>query len=344
MKFLEKYIFDVFFIGVNLTFFPMHFLGLAGMPRRISDYPDSFAGWNNIASIGSFISVIATVFFFYVLFGIFKNEHIVYKRNIWKLYENYRSIKLSKINLSFFFFYDAASDWQVTFQDPATTVMEKIIDLHNDIMVILIFIITFVSWILFRIVWHFNQNNTDTIRFKFVHHSTIEWIWTIIPTILLLIIATPSFSLLYTIDQLHDPKLTLKIIGHQWYWSYEYSDYVNNSIDETIEFDSYMVAEEDLTFGALRLLEVDNRLFLPVETSIRLLITSSDVLHSWAVPSLGVKMDACPGRLNQVSLFILREGIYYGQCSELCGINHAFMPIVVTATSIEHYLDWLTNK
>ena len=150
--------------------------------------------------------------------------------------------------------------------------------------------------------------------------------------------------MLYIIDELHNPQVTLKIVGHQWYWSYEYSDYIVEWPDESIVFDSYMILEDDLTAGAYRLLEVDNRVVLPSETVIRLLITSLDVLHSWAVPSLGVKMDACPGRLNQVSLFIERDGIYYGQCSELCGVNHAFMPIVVEALPIEDYESWLQYK
>jgi cytochrome c oxidase subunit 2 len=236
-----------------------------------------------------------------------------------------------------------AKEWQMSFLEPASPTMEKILDLHNDIMIFLIAIVIFVSYMLATIIIYFSQHNIKTKRFSFEHHTNVERIWTYVPTFILLMIATPSFSLLYSIDELHDPKITLKIIGHQWYWSYEYSDYAINSIDESIMFDSYMITEDDLTIGALRLLEVDNRVILPVETSIRLLITSSDVLHSWAVPSLGVKMDACPGRLNQVSLFINRGGIYYGQCSELCGINHAFMPIVIEAVKLETYIKWI-NK
>ena len=208
-------------------------------------------------------------------------------------------------------------------------------------MFFVVFIVVFVSVILIQIIRLFYYTNLHTLRYRFAHHKTIEQVWTYIPAFILLSIASPSFSLLYSIDELHDPKITLKIIGHQWYWSYEYSDYVINSIEESIMFDSYMVTEDDLTFGALRLLEVDNRVVLPYNTDIRLLITSSDVLHSWAVPALGVKMDACLGRLNQVALHIFRQGIFYGQCSELCGVQHSGMPIVVEAVSIKAYKEWL---
>lgn len=172
-----------------------------------------------------------------------------------------------------------------------------------------------------------------------VHNTFLEIVWTIIPTIILVFIAIPSFALLYAYDEPDsNPYVTIKVIGHQWYWSYEYSDY---SSDSTVEFDSYMLSEEDLYKGQLRLLEVDNRVVLPVGASIRVLVTSGDVLHSWAIPSMGIKVDAIPGRLNQVVTFITRPGVYYGQCSELCGVNHGFMPIVIEAVSISDYMDWL---
>ena len=158
-----------------------------------------------------------------------------------------------------------------------------------------------------------------------------------------MIIAVPSFSLLYSVDEIIDPAITLKVIGHQWYWSYEYSDYVTQHGD-SIEFDSYMIPESDLQQGQLRLLEVDNRLVLPVNTHIRVVVTSTDVLHCCAIPSFATKLDACPGRLNQTSLYIKREGTYYGQCSEICGINHGFMPIVVDAVSLNDYIDWISEK
>lgn len=174
-----------------------------------------------------------------------------------------------------------------------------------------------------------------------VHNTRLEIIWTIIPTIILIFIAVPSFILLYSLDEVINPSVTLKAIGHQWYWSYEYSDYTE---ENSINFDSYMITENDLENGQFRLLEVDNRVVLPINTHIRVLITAGDVLHSWAVPSMNVKADAVPGRLNQLTLFIKRPGVYYGQCSELCGVNHAFMPIVVEAVSLWNYSNWLSSR
>jgi cytochrome c oxidase subunit 2 len=159
-----------------------------------------------------------------------------------------------------------------------------------------------------------------------------------------MLIAVPSFGLLYSLDELIDPTVTLKVVGHQWYWSYEYSDYATLEGGESLNFDSYMIATEDLTHGSFRLLEVDNRVVLPVNTHIRVLVTAADVLHSWAVPSFGIKVDACPGRLSQASLFIKREGVYYGQCSEICGVNHGFMPIVVKGVSVDTFVTWIAAK
>ena len=232
---------------------------------------------------------------------------------------------------------DSAEKWQVLFQDPATPIMEGITQLHHAIMGVLIVIAIFVSYILAKAIMLFNEhNNPSSIDFK--HNTTLEIVWTIIPTIILVAIGLPSFSLLYAMDEIMDPSVTIKAVGHQWYWSYEYSDYFDIA---NIKFDSYMVDETDLSEGQFRLLEVDNRTVLPVNTHIRIVVTSEDVIHSWAVPSLGVKVDAIPGRLNQIGIFIKREGVFYGQCSEICGANHGFMPIVVHAVSKDNYLQWV---
>jgi cytochrome c oxidase subunit 2 len=237
---------------------------------------------------------------------------------------------------------DAPEPWQIGFQDPATPVMQGIIDLHHDIFFFMIVILVFVIWMLSRTLYHFHHKR-NPIAEKIVHGTTIEIAWTLAPSIILLFIAIPSFALLYSMDEVVDPAVTVKAIGHQWYWSYEYSDY-NQSDEGKIVYDSYMIPEDDLQLGQRRLLEVDQRVVLPVMTHVRLIITAADVLHSWAVPSLGIKCDAVPGRLNQTPLFIKREGVFYGQCSELCGANHAFMPIVVEAVSLENYVNWIARK
>lgn len=347
--------------------------------------------------------------------------------------------------------YDSPVVDQIGFQDPATPIMEGIIDLHHDLFFFLVLISVFVSWLLiitcikhfwkmrFSLTYYFEftdkldtfttfQKNILIKLNHFIkkhdkiftnkilraidwrhlaigarkwnyykgpnwveHHRQHDWydqdeqfyshltfleiVWTIIPSLILLIIALPSFALLYAMDEVLIPNVTVKAIGHQWYWTYEYSDNLirtykrSGQVENNIiakykyrilhKFDSYMVTEEDLVriryFSEngirllennleqnsrfMRLLDVDNRMVLPLRENIRLLVTSDDVLHSWAVPSLGVKIDACPGRLNQTSIFIKREGVFYGQCSELCGINHAFMPIVIVCVSPYLYHD-----
>lgn len=180
----------------------------------------------------------------------------------------------------------------------------------------------------------------NKLYYKYLVEGTIiEVIWTTIPAVLLLFIALPSLQLLYSMDEVVDPALTIKAIGHQWYWSYEYSD-VN---EESIEFDSYMIPTSDLEDGDLRLLEVDNSVVVPVNTQVRVIITGADVIHCFAIPSLGVKADAIPGRLNQVNLLAKRPGTYYGQCSEICGSDHSFMPIVVEAVSKEKFITFINE-
>lgn len=166
----------------------------------------------------------------------------------------------------------------------------------------------------------------------------VETIWTILPAIVLVFLALPSLRLLYLLDEVNDPCLTIKAIGHQWYWSYEYSDFLD------LEFDSYMVASSDLSFGDYRLLEVDHRAVVPVSCTVRVLVTAADVLHSWTVPSLGIKADGVPGRLNQLSFFISRPGVFYGQCSEICGANHSFMPIVLEAVEVPFFVKWVIRS
>lgn len=246
---------------------------------------------------------------------------------------------LNFLNLLTLIYCDSPEKWQLGLQDPATPSMEGIIFFNSFLTLILIIIGIFVCWMLFKVLTFFVLNKNIQ---KFTHSSLLEIIWTLVPAFILLIIAIPSFSLLYSLDETINPSITLKVIGHQWYWSYEYSDATLE--EEGLNFDSYMLAQNDLTLGAFRLLEVDNRIILPTNTHVRILVTSADVLHSWAVPSLGLKIDACPGRLSQSSLFIQREGTFYGQCSEICGINHGFMPIVVKAVQVESYINWLILK
>ena len=236
---------------------------------------------------------------------------------------------------------DSPEPWQMSFQEGATPIMEGIISLHNDIMCIIVFIVIFVWWMLFRTIYLFTSNKNKK-PLHIVHGTTIELAWTIIPSFILMFIAVPSFALLYSMDEVIDPAITIKAIGHQWYWTYEYSDY-NALVSEGLNFDSYMIQEDDLELGQLRLLEVDNRVVVPTKTHIRILITSADVIHAWAIPSLGVKADAMPGRLNQAQMFIKREGVFHGQCSELCGVNHGFMPIVVEGVSFKDYISWVTS-
>jgi cytochrome c oxidase subunit 2 len=239
---------------------------------------------------------------------------------------------------------EAAEPWQFGFQDPATPIMEGIINLHHDIMFIIVVIGVFVGYLMVRAVQLFSKDVHPEAD-RVVHGTALEIFWTVTPAVILLVIAVPSFALLYSVDEIIEPAITLKAVGHQWYWSYEYSDYATEE-GETINFDSYMLPTDDLIDkpGALRLLEVDNRVVLPVRTHIRVILTAADVLHCWGIPSLALKLDACPGRLNQTSMFIKREGVFYGQCSEICGINHGFMPICVEAVSLDDYVTWVSSK
>nr|BAV71357.1 cytochrome c oxidase subunit II [Rohtee ogilbii] len=217
---------------------------------------------------------------------------------------------------------------QLGFQDAASPVMEELLHFHDHALMIVFLISTLVLYIIVAMV------STKLTNKYILDSQEIEIVWTILPAVILVLIALPSLRILYLMDEINDPHLTVKAMGHQWYWSYEYTDY------ENLNFDSYMVPTQDLTPGQFRLLETDHRMVIPVESPIRILVSAEDVLHSWAVPSLGVKMDAVPGRLNQTAFIASRPGLFYGQCSEICGANHSFMPIVVEAVPLVHFENW----
>nr|YP_011010214.1 cytochrome c oxidase subunit 2 [Halobates hawaiiensis]WPW46790.1 cytochrome c oxidase subunit 2 [Halobates hawaiiensis] len=225
------------------------------------------------------------------------------------------------------------SKWsQINFQDPNSPLMEQLLFFHDSTMIILIMITTLIAWIMFKMLFNKMIN-----RFM-MENQMIEIIWTIIPAMILILIALPSLRILYMMDETKNPTLTIKAIGHQWYWSYEYSDFKN------IEFESYMKPESEIEMNEFRLLETDNRIMLPMNNQIRIIVTATDVLHSWTIPSLGIKIDAIPGRLNQGSMFINRPGIMYGQCSEICGANHSFMPITIESMNTKQFVSWLKNN
>ena len=250
---------------------------------------------------------------------------------------------MSIFNYNFIINLDAPSAWGIYFQDSATPQMEGLVELHDNIMYYLVIILFAVGWILLSIVRNYISTKSP-ISHKYLNHGTlIELIWTITPAVILILIAFPSFKLLYLMDEVSDPSMSVLAEEHQWYWSYQYPDFLD-STDELIEFDSYIVPESDLEFGTLRMLEVDNRVIIPELTHTRFIVTSGDVIHSFACPALGIKCDAYPGRLNQVSVFINREGVFYGQCSEICGILHSSMPIVIESVSLEKFLEWLGDQ
>ena len=214
---------------------------------------------------------------------------------------------------------------QLGLQDAASPLIEELLHFHDHALIIVILISTMVLYIILAMV-------TAKLTDKLVLDSQeIEVIWTVLPAVVLILIALPSLRLLYIMDEVNAPHVTVKAIGHQWYWTYEYTDY------EELEFDAYMIPTQDLAPGQFRLLEADHRMVVPAESPVRVLVTAEDVLHSWALPALGVKVDAVPGRLNQATFILDRPGVFYGQCSEICGANHSFIPIVVESTPLEHF-------
>lgn len=220
---------------------------------------------------------------------------------------------------------------QLGLQDATSPIIEELLSFHDHALIIVFLISSLVLYII-SLMLTTSLTHTSTIDAQ-----EVETIWTILPAIILIIIALPSLRILYIIDEINNPYITIKTLGHQWYWSYEYTDY------EELTFDSYIIPTHELVPGQFRLLEVDNRVILPTELTVRILISSEDVLHSWAVPSLGLKTDAIPGRLNQTTLLSTRPGLYYGQCSEICGSNHSFMPIVLEVVPLKFFEKWSSS-
>nr|AND96054.1 cytochrome c oxidase subunit 2 [Onthophagus giraffa] len=217
-------------------------------------------------------------------------------------------------------------------QDAASPLMEQLIMFHNHTLLILLMITVMVGYLMSTLF--FNKFN---YRFL-LENQMIEIIWTIAPAVTLIFIALPSLQLLYLLDEINNPMISLKSIGHQWYWSYEYSDF------KKLEFDSYMIPMNEMKSNNFRLLDVDNRTILPYNSQIRMLVTAADVIHSWTIPALSVKIDATPGRLNQISFLMNRTGLFFGQCSEICGANHSFMPIVIESISMKYFIKWMNSN
>jgi cytochrome c oxidase subunit 2 len=235
-------------------------------------------------------------------------------------------------------FADKPRPWEMGFQEPATPVMEQVVLFHDKLLWIIIAIAVFVLALLVVVMVRFNEKRNPTPS-RTTHNTTLEVLWTVIPVLILLFIAfgppVSSFKLLYFADRTAEPAMTVKAIGHQWYWSYEYPDHGNFTVDANLNWEAT---------GDQRLLETDNHVVVPVNTKIRLLTTADDVIHSWAMPSFGIKLDSVPGRINETWFEVTREGTFYGQCSELCGNGHGYMPIVVEAVSKDKFDAWVKEK
>ncbi|MGB1077323.1 MAG: cytochrome c oxidase subunit II [Bdellovibrionales bacterium] len=229
-----------------------------------------------------------------------------------------------------------AEPYQLGLQEPATPVAQRMYDFHNLLLYLITFIVVFVLGLLVYVVLKFNAK-ANPVPSTTTHNTPLEIMWTLIPTLILFAVAFPSFKLLYYADRISEPEMTLKVTGYQWYWGYEYPDH------DGLSFLSYMIPDEEIDAekGQIRNLSTDNVVVLPVDTNIQILITAEDVLHAFAVPAFGIKTDAVPGRLNETWVRIEKEGTYYGQCSELCGKAHAFMPIEIKAVSKEEFEKWL---
>ena len=233
-------------------------------------------------------------------------------------------------------FANQPKEWQLGFQNPASDSMRDIVSFHNNLLLpIIIAISVFVLFLMLYACVRFRASANPNPS-KRTHNVTVEILWTLIPCLILIVMAVPSFKILYKQDTIPKADLTIKAVGYQWYWGYEYPD-------ENIIFDSYMIEEKDLRADQPRLLAVDNEVVVPVNKVVKVLITANDVLHAWALPAFGVKRDAVPGRINETWFKAEKEGTYYGQCSELCGIKHAFMPITVKVVSEDEYQKWLSE-
>jgi len=231
---------------------------------------------------------------------------------------------------------DQPRPWQLGMQPPATPVKERIHEFHDELLVIITLITVFVTGLLGYVMFRFSAKR-NPVPTRTSHNTVIEVLWTVVPVVILVAIAIPSFKLMYFMDEVPNAEMTIKVTGHQWYWSYEYPD------QGSLAFDSNIIQEKDLKPGQKRLLEVDNPLVVPVDTTIRVQITGTDVLHSWFVPSFGVQEYAVIGRLNESWMKVLHEGTYYGECNQICGVNHAFMPIAVKAVSKADFKNWLVD-
>ena len=224
--------------------------------------------------------------------------------------------------------------WALGFQPAASPTAERIHSFNDLLLPLICAIVVFVLALLLYVAWRFSEKRNPTPS-RTTHNTVIEVLWTVIPVIILVVVAVPSFKLLYFADRTEDAEMTIKAIGRQWYWSYEYPD------DGNFTFDANLVPAEDLEDGQPRLLTADYPVVLPVDTNVRILVTASDVLHSFAVPAFGIKLDGVPGRVNETWVRIEAPGMYYGQCSELCGTGHSFMPIMIKAVSKQEYQDWV---
>ena len=226
--------------------------------------------------------------------------------------------------------------WELGMQAPATPVKDRLSAFHDELLVIIFLIALFVLGLLLYVIVRFNQTR-HPVPTRTSHNTVVEMLWTVVPVLILVIIAIPSFKLMYYMDRVPNPDMTIKVTGHQWYWSYNYPD------QGDLSFDSNLIPESDLKPGQKRLLDVDNPLVVPVDTVIRVYVTGTDVIHSWFVPSFGVQEYAIVGRLNESWMKVEHPGVYYGQCNQICGVNHAFMPIKVEAVTKDEFQRWLED-